>query len=74
MPTIFDTTKPLKQRRLIVKHELCNLSEANETSSTDIVTTEDTTEEEPVEQLSICTIRHKGNEKLFVSVRAFYQQ
>ena len=59
MPTIFDTTKPLKQRRLIVKHELCNLSEANETSSTDIVTTEDTTEEEPVEQLSICTIREQ---------------
>ena len=59
MPTIFDTTKPLKQRRLIVKRELCNLSEANETSSTDIVTTEDTTKEEPVEQLSICTIREQ---------------
>ena len=49
IPTIFDTTKPVKERRLIVKHKVCNLSEARETSTTDIVTTE----EEPVEQPTI---------------------
>ena len=49
IPTIFVTTKHLKQRRIVVKHKvpICELSVLEENSPTDVITVE----EKPVEQL-----------------------
>ena len=50
IPTIRDTRKHLKQRRIIVKYvaPVCELSATEKTSSADVITIE----EEPVEQLT----------------------